>query len=119
VLTAELGILIPEFRLVLAAFLVTLEIDYSSFSNYLHHCAFIENMENLELLLKIRKELRNQQNNHLIILNESVNHLFPVLVLVVVNEHGLNLPKITSLLLVAADEFVFEELYVGFHLVGL
>jgi len=76
-------------------------------------------MEDLELLLEIRKELRNQQNNHLIVLHESVNHLFPVLVVIVVNEHGLNLTKITSFLLVAADELVFEELYLGFHLVGL
>jgi len=119
VITTELRVLLPEFRLVVAAFLVTVKLNYSSFPDNLHHCAFIENVENLELLVEIGQELGNQQNDHLLVLNERVYHLFPVLVLVVVDEHGLNLPKVATLLLVATDKLVLEELDIGLHLVGL
>jgi len=119
VLTAELGVLLPEFGLVLAAFLVTLELDNGSFPYDLHHCAFVEDVEDLELLLEIGEELGDQQDDHLLVLDESVNQLLPVLVLVVVDEHRLHLAEVAAFLLLAADELVFEELDLGLHLVGV
>lgn len=117
--TAELGLFVAELGVVLAALLVTVEVDDGGLADDLYDRAFVEDVEDLELLLERREELGDEQNDDFLVLDQGVDHLLPVFVLVVVNEHGLNIAEVAALLLLAADELVLEELDLGLHLVGL
>jgi len=119
VLVAELRVTLAEFALVAAALLVAVELHDGALADDLDHGAFVEDVEYLELLLEVVEELGDEQHDHLLVLDQGVNHLLPVFVLVVVDEHGLHLAKVAALLLVALDELVLQELDLGFHLVGL
>jgi len=119
VVAAELGILVAELGVVLASLLVAVELDDGGLADDLHDGALVEDVEDLEFLLERREELGDQQNDDLLVLDQGVDHLLPVFVVVVVDEHGLNLAEVAALLLLATDELVLEELDLGLHLVGL
>lgn len=116
---AKLRIAISEFALVAAALLIALQVYNCALTDHLHYCAFVENVEDLELLLQCVQELGNQQDDHFLVLNQGVNHFLPVFVVVVVNEHGLNLAKVATLLFLALDELILQELDLWLHLVRL
>lgn len=119
VVAAELGLLVAELGVVLASLLVAVELDDGGLADDLHDGAFVEDVEDLEFLLERREELGDQQNDDLLVLDQGVNHLLPVFVVVVVDEHSLHLAEVAALLLLATDELVLEELDLGLHLVGL
>lgn len=48
-----------------------------------------------------------------------VNHILPVFVVIVVDEHSLYISEVAPLLFVALYEFILEHLYLRLHLVGV
>lgn len=93
--------LVSLFGLIPAAVLVTEQLNYSTFTDDLHDSPFIEDMEYFEFLVKVAQELRDKQNNYFLIFYQVINKNFPILIVVVVNEHCLHVAKVTALLLVA------------------
>lgn len=51
VILAVLWILVPEFGLLLASFMVAEQVYDSGLTDYLYYCAFIEDVEYFELVL--------------------------------------------------------------------